>query len=411
MAHQSTSELDEWLLSDQAAPWLDIATSSTELPHQLTARLRKHLSIDQTHRVLELTELRRRAENKFLNARQMFFTRTALEQSTDQWIACYKAERLGNTDRVADLCCGIGGDALGLVGKVDELLLCDRSVTMTQFAQRNLVSATPASRTVITTDNRDASSAEIGDFDAWHIDPDRRPAGSRTTGTARHDPNDTQIDRLLAANPTAAIKLAPGCEAPTRWMQGGELEWIGRDGECKQLVVWQGELARAPGQRRATIVKSDGVDYRIAGQLSGEGGEIVVMTEQIERYIFEPDRTVLASDLVGVLSAKYGWCKFGNSDGYLTSATYRDEPTCAAFEVLEVMPLRIKKIASYLRQRGIGNLEIKHRAVALSPERLRSELKLAGDQQATLLATTIGERQVAIMANRVSSSGNESFKP
>lgn len=394
-------------MGDEAGRWLDDVAKSQQPMHQLAGRLRKHLSADQTHRVLELVELRRRGEEKFTMAGKMFFTRTALEQATDQWIASYKAERFANRGQVADLCCGVGGDTLGLVGKVRGLMLCDRSPTMTLFARHNLAIADHSQQTSIGVSNQDAKLIALSEYDAWHIDPDRRPAGKRTTDAAFHDPSDTDIDTLLAANPHAAIKLAPGCEPPTRWTDDGELEWVSRGGECKQLVVWRGNLATTPGRRRATLVEPDGDKCNVVGAVTGSGGDPVEMNPQIDRYVFEPDPAVLASDLVGALAAAHGWWRFGKSDGYLTGAENTDEPACATFEVDEVMPLRIKKLASYLRERGIGRLEIKHRAVELAPQRLRSELKLKGDRAATLLVTTAGERQIAIVAKRLPTACNQ----
>jgi hypothetical protein len=53
-----------------------------------------------------------------------------------------------------------------------------------------------------------------------------------------------------------------------------------------------------------------------------------------------------------------------------------------------------------LAERAIGRLEIKKRSVDIDPEKLRRELKLRGDNAATLLVTRTGESLVAILAQR-----------
>src|SRR5581483_9199600 len=63
---------------------------------------------------------------------------------------------------------------------------------------------------------------------AWHIDPDRRPHGRRTTQVALHSPGADEIDRLRAQCPAAAVKLAPAAEAPPHWAAEAQLEWISR---------------------------------------------------------------------------------------------------------------------------------------------------------------------------------------
>jgi hypothetical protein len=118
--------------------------------------------------------------------------------------------------------------------------------------------------------------------------------------------------------------------------------------------------------------------------------------------VVEPDAAVLASGLVGEMANEHCWWTFASTHGYLTSDDLPAEPAASVFEVLGVVPYNTKHLASYLRERNIGQLEIKHRAVELSPERLRKELKLTGDGSATLLVTRVLEKRIAIVARRIS---------
>ena len=111
----------QWLTGDEAGRLLaELAADSAPL-HTAVARLRRNLSATRTHLLIDQVELRRRAADKFTHADRMFFTRTALEQATDEWTAAYKAatfhpaasraEPVERPDAIfADLCCGIGGD-------------------------------------------------------------------------------------------------------------------------------------------------------------------------------------------------------------------------------------------------------------------------------------------------------------
>ena len=60
---------------------------------------------------LALVDLRQRAAVKFARAGEMFFDREGLEMATREEVARYRAWRLREAGDVADLCCGIGGDA------------------------------------------------------------------------------------------------------------------------------------------------------------------------------------------------------------------------------------------------------------------------------------------------------------
>ena len=79
-------------------------------------RLRKRFPGDLAKAAVETALLRRKAAGKFSHADRMYFTREALEQSSGQTISEYRAKRFAGFTRVGDLCCGIGGDLIGLSG-------------------------------------------------------------------------------------------------------------------------------------------------------------------------------------------------------------------------------------------------------------------------------------------------------
>lgn len=406
MESTATDAIEQWLLSRQAQPWLAEAAADERAPHQTVAYLRRHLTAEQARRVSQLAELRRRALSKFPAGGQMFFTRVGLEQATDHWIAAYKSKRWRDYGAIADLCCGVGGDAIALARVVRELTLCDRSPTMTRLASRNVEVAACGSRARVKCLADDVSAVDLAKLDAWHIDPDRRPAGRRTTQAELHEPSGEVIDRLLAVNPNAALKLAPACPVPARWRAAGELEWIGRDGECKQQVAWLGSLAERPGTRRATLLLAKGSDVQVTRTLTAADDSPAPARGEAGRYVFEPHAAVLAADMGGALAREHGWWTFASTAGYLSGDTLPMEPAAAAFEVEDILALNVKKLSKYLRDRRIGLLEIKHRGVPIQPELLRRELKLSGEAAATMLVTRVGEKRIAIIARRLPAIGS-----
>jgi hypothetical protein len=50
-----------------------------------------------------------------------------------------------------------------------------------------------------------------------------------------------------------------------------------------------------------------------------------------------------------------------------------------------------------LRERGIGRLTIKKRAVAIVPEELRKRLALTGDSEATIVLTRVAGKGVCLL--------------
>lgn len=383
-----------WLLGEPAAPWLEHAGKSQLPLTALTSELRRHLSAAQTHLVLEQVDLRRRGAVKFEKAAEMFFTRQGLQQATDQQIASYKAKRFPTHGRVADLCCGIGGDLLGLAART-AVIGVDRDAVACLLAEANcLGNGCPS----VEIRRLDVVSFSLRDLAAWHVDPDRRPHDRRTTQAELHEPSCRVIDQWRHVSPNAAVKLAPATNVPCQWMEAAELEWIGHRRECQQLVAWFGQLAANPGQTAATVLTHDPSRVRT---VKGRQGLVPPCRHQPGRYVFEPHAAVLAAKLTGALAEEYELCAMAPDIPYLTGDCRLLDPAFASFEVTDVLPLDMKRLKSLLRQRGIGRLVVKKRGVPHDPEMVRKRLRVRGENHATLFLTRAGDRRAALLAQPI----------
>lgn len=103
-----------WLVGPEGAGLLAELGRSAGSLAAIAERLKRRFSPERVHLALEQIELRRRAARKFPDAPRMFFLPETIQQATDRWIAGYKAGRFPAGEPLADLCCGIGGDLLGL---------------------------------------------------------------------------------------------------------------------------------------------------------------------------------------------------------------------------------------------------------------------------------------------------------
>jgi hypothetical protein len=385
----------EWLTGSEASALLEELAADNSPLHSAVSRLRRRLTQNQTHLLIEQADLRRRATAKFTRAHEMFFTRTGLEQATDEWVARYKASRFA-TERagvkfsaIADLCCGIGGDlaALAASGPASGI---DRDGVAAHGAAVN-------TGAVVRTN--DVTDIDLSGVAAVHIDPNRRSAGRRTTSLESCQPNRDAIERILNQVPHAAVKLAPATEVPIEWRERCELEWISRDRECRQLVAWHGDLAQAPGRRRATILSA--ACSFAPRTIIGQPKQPVHIAEKADQYVFDVDPAMLAAKLKGVLAAEHHLSALSDGSTYFTGPCAIEDLALACFEVDEVAPLHVSKLAKHFSARGIGQLEIKKRGIDIDPEKLRRELKLRGDNAATLLVTRVAGRPTAVVARRV----------
>ncbi len=408
----------KWLTGNEAAAYLAELAAAEKPLHTVIERLRRHLSPKKAHLLLEQVELRRRAKEKFTAADRMFFTRVGLEQATDEWAARHKATRFtaqragaspppavapANAPAIADLCCGIGGD-LHALSQDNVVVGVDRDPVAAHFAELNNLHLAAA-------DHVRFVAARVEDFElngvtAWHIDPDRRATGRRTTSLDACQPSLDTIDRLLARVPHAAVKLAPATKVPREWADRCELEWISRDGECRQLVAWHGDLAHKPGLRQATILITSAASRanpaRLSSPKSGSGASTrtitgqpdqpIPLTNMLGKFIFDIDPAVRAAHLQGALAAEHELSALATGPSYFTGNALIADTALSCFKIEDVLPLRVRSIAQHLRERGIGRLEIKKRGVDIDPEKLRRELKLRGDNAATLLITQFAGR-------------------
>jgi predicted RNA methylase len=391
-----------WLTSEEGAEWIRRAGEEGGSELKRATRLRKSLPAERARLVLQQVELRGRAAAKFPQAQRMFFTPVGLEQATDAWVAACKAARFPTGEPVADLCCGIGGDLLALAARGPAMAI-DRDPVTALLAAANARAVVPegvaSSRATVVV--ADVAAFLPRSVAAWHLDPDRRPQGRRTTHVELHEPGLPVIEQLLEANDSASIKLAPAAEPPPAWSDRAELEWIGRDRQCRQLVAWFGRLARSPGKRRATILNEACETGALSTRtLVGVPDLRIATAAALRRYLYEPDAAVLAAGLSGALAAEHALEAIAPGIAYLTSDRAVVDSALAAFEVIETLPFDERRLKRLLRERGIGRLEIKKRGVDEDPQQLRRRLDLRGDAAAVLLLSPLGSNVVAILARR-----------
>jgi THUMP domain-like len=395
--NSNSSDEIEWLLSGAAEPWLARVAQDLSL-HSITPKwiqkLRLDLGMERTSLVIEIVQLRQRAREKFSAADKLFFTSKGLEQATDEVLARYKATRFAKNGSLFDVCCGIGGDAMGLAQRSD-VRLVDRDAVALGFAQRNVESTGGCSHPFAGDANDLAFDSQV----QWHIDPDRRATGERTSEIEMGEPSRATLEKMLQAAPQGAIKLAPAAKIPDSWQACCEAEWIETRSECRQLMAWFGSLARSTQVHTATILDRSGV----ATSFHGSPTDVATTASELETYCYDPAACLRAAKLVAAWCNLHDMRLVSEQSLYLTSSQLISSPLVAVFQLHDVLPLDVPQLKAYFRQRNIGRLEIKPRGVGITPEQLRPQLKLRGENEAVLLLTEFAGRYRAIICQRVSS--------
>ena len=325
---------------------------------QVIKKLRAEAAPELVSQVIELHELRIRGQQKFTQAAHMYFTRQQLEQATSEVIARYKSRRFEECNSVADLCCGIGGDAIALA-KISNLSIVDLDPLILQMAQQNVKAYEARCSPLL----QPAEEFHVASIDSFHLDPDRRHEKSggkptRSTHTDYFSPTTEQIKKLAQSNPNFGVKLAPATQA---WEGDFEIEFIGHQRECKQQMVWSGRLAHQVGVR-ATVLDN-------AGQKS-ESFSVPHLTSRtviasppskVKSYLFDPHASLLAAGLLPEFAESASLQILSSDSLYLTADQSMNSMLVSGFEVLEVLKPNMKSIESYLRSLNTGVLEVKQR--------------------------------------------------
>jgi THUMP domain-like/RNA cap guanine-N2 methyltransferase len=407
----------------------------------LATSLRREYPADLVAAATAQHELRLAARAKFTRAADMLFTRAGYEQSSAEPIARYRAARFGAARRVADLCCGIGGDLLALASG-REALAVDRDEAHARLALHNAgVYGEAANVRAVVADVRDIP---LNGLDAVFIDPARRsgpgtvsapagrgpartPAASARTGRAasgrpgtvapaaphrfRSGLSEPPLDWCFALAdqvPAVCVKAAPGLPAdliPAAW----EAEFIADGRYLKEAVLWSPALATAPvaesgGPRRALVLSGSAAHALVACP-----GDPVPVTEPGE-YLLDPNPAVtragLVEDLARSLSGGSGGSCGSGGDGELAADVAKIDPQIAfltvnrlvrtpfarTLQVRDSAPWNEKRFARRLRELGIGAADIRRRGLAGDVDQIHRRLKLAGPNRATIVITRVNDR-------------------
>lgn len=353
---------------------------------RLQSELRKRYSQEVVSAAITLEELRQRAIVKFSRASQMWFDRQGLEQATQAQISSHKTNRFSG--QVWDLCCGVGGDSIALaescrVTAVDlNPAACLRTGWNVEVYGR---------QDQIEVHCEDVTRRDyVGDL--VHIDPDRRPGGSRVVRMEEAEPGLPFLKHLMQTARGGAVKLSPAANFIGKFPEA-EIELISVDGECKEATVWFGELAE-PGMYRATALPS-------GETLAGDPLSAFVEQSEIKKYVFDPDPGIVRSGLLDMLAETHGLSRLDEEEEYLTADQLPETHFVRSFEVIDVLNYKEKELRKYFRDSDFGQLEIKCRHIKVPIESLRKKLTLAGSEPGVLIVVREAGHSRAVICRRV----------
>ena len=357
---------------------------------------------------LTQARLRVRARVKFgTDADRMYWTAEGLEQATRAVVATHRSGRYAalGASRVADLCCGVGGDLTALARAGLPVLAVDSDPLTAAVAQANVEELGLADLVVVRVGTVEA--ADLSGCDAAFLDPARRSSGRRRFDPEGYSPPYSYALGLAAALPATSLKVAPGI--PHHLVPpDAEAEWVSVDGDVKEAALWFGPLTSLAGRRRATLLteRSGGADDD-----DGDGAAVTLVDDPslgaprvavAGRYLHEPDGAVIRAGLVAEVAAGLDGWLLDPTIAYVSTDSAVRSPFTRTYLVEEVVPFQLKRLRALLRERGVGDVIVKKRGTAVEPEELRRRLRLDGDGPTrTLILTRVAGEPIVLLTDPV----------
>ncbi len=360
----------------------DLSESSTL---RLLTALRKDYTPDQSRAALEMAQLRLKAVDKFgTDTSTMFFTKDALEQASDPLIRNYRASQIG-AKRIIDACCGMGADSLALAAAGADVIGIDQDEVRIEIARHNA--------NVLQLDAQfqpgDVCS-DLPDSDVVFFDPARRDQqGRRIHHVEHYQPPLTTIN--MWSQPQIIVKLSPGVDLSQIEPYGGHVEFISVNGDLKEAVLWRGGASKGLS---ATLLTDNEV-YK--WEAPDEFASPEVSLSEPRAWLVEPDPALLRGGLVQGVAEHFTGNLLDETIAYFTTDQKPSSPWVRSWAILDWMPFNLKHLRTYLRERQVGNVTVKKRGTAVTPETLIPQLKLKGYESRVLVLTRCQGRQIVMI--------------
>ncbi len=325
-----------------------------------------------------------------LSQHNMLYTPLALEQSSGERTAAYKASLMSGK-RALDLSGGLGVDTMFLARTFQEVVYCERDSLLCAVVEHNLKVSGVAN---VQVKNGESISllAEYPDdsFDWIFVDPARREEGHRSIALEAASPDVVAShDLLLRHAERVCIKASPALEISGLKKLLPALHTIivvSVDRECKEILLL---LERAypsdgPVQVKAVCLNADSEEIT---EVVGSSDAPRVVGTAVNEYLYEPDPAIIKARLSAVLARDSGLQFVNKSVDYLTADRKIEAFPGRSFRVVECVPYKPKSFRAFLERHAIAGASIQRRDFPLSAEELRKKYRLLENERAFLFFT------------------------
>lgn len=304
----------------------------------------------------------------------------AFEQASSEQTAAYKPIE---GDRVLDLTCGLGVDAVALSRRFRRVVTLERNEALVEVARINLQRLGITNVEVVHTSAEEYIAHCRDHFDWIYADPDRRSAeGRKLVRLEDCSPDIVALyPRLRELADALAIKNSPlfDVEEALRYFPRSRVEVLSLDDECKEVLIY--DDGRGP-LITATALGQGSYD----GQQTPSIAQPPIFDPHAYQWLIIPDVALQKSRLVREHLAGKADCWSENGYGF---AAVRPEGVLGRIEAIEA----IERFNPKLLKRALKGhrVELLKRDFPIGIEELRQRLAVKPGGEMRLAFTKIGE--------------------
>ena len=356
----------------------------------LITRLRKDWDAELVSMAMTMHAFRVKARGRFRDSDRLWFTGDGLEQATAEIVADHRVARFAGCGRVADLCCGIGGDLMALARRQDigSLLAVDRDALYVAMAELNARTVRP--NVGLTMRVSDAEDVDLAGVDGVFLDPARRRGGRRVGDDATSPPLSWALG-LAGRVAKLGVTAAPGIDHE-RVPDGWELECIAVGADLKESMLWSPALETGP--RRATILTGDSV----VTMEPALGDPVPIITPEPGMTIIDPNPAVTRAGLVQDMARQLGASMLDEQIAFLLTEQPVTTPFGRCLRVIDAMPWHERRVARRLRELDAGAIDVRRRGLAGDVNAIAKRLRGTGSVPLTVMMTRLQGQPWAIIA-------------
>jgi len=341
-------------------------------PLKLSEKLSKKFTAQERHALIHYLEILPRIREKF--GADLICDRLAYEQATAKDISEYKAKLWPSDAKIADLCCGMGGDSFWLSAGIvssgadiapERILMFNENMKRLSLPHR--------------AELQNALDAVGGDF--FCIDPARRDG---------LNPDFESILELSKKFCAGMIKLPPAFpenEIPKE----SDVLYLGNASDCRECLMLSGAFGKG-------MIRASTIDKEWQCEKS-ELQNISLETKTPGAFILEPNPVLVRSHLFLSESKKLGFWQIDSTLAYVSCENLPHKyDGFAAYRIIVQSSLSTNNVKAMLRKHDAGKIILKKRGVEVVPEAEIRRLAPKGEKEYILFYTRILGEKRAILA-------------